>query len=47
MFPEVVWRGDLLDFLRVQPAPLPFERVWVFDYVNDKILLEYPDSDDL
>ena len=44
MFPEVVWRRNLLDFLRIQPAPLPFERVWIFDYRKTKILLEYPNA---
>ena len=47
MFPEAVWRGDLLDFLRAQLAPLPFGKVWIFDYASDKVLLEYPNPDDL
>ncbi len=43
MFPEAVWRGNLLDFLGAQPAPLPFERFWIFDYRRTQILLEYPE----
>jgi hypothetical protein len=43
MYPETVWRGNLLEFLDKQLRPLPFEAIWLFDYRKATVLLRYPE----
>jgi hypothetical protein len=41
MMPDSIWIDNLRKFLEAYPKPLPFEKIWVFDYRKHKIKFEY------